>query len=135
MARIHARREPKTVAVRREAPPPVEISRGQAPTPAQNVQVLPARLPRSGMAFMSEQRLVAHAFQLDVKGSGSRSLGRTDPCPLADQCRGQEAIVCLCEFATDIRPAEVCPGSAVRMQSRRLCAAVGCQGRGREADS
>ena len=44
--------------VRREAPPPGEISRGQGTKSAQNVQVLPARLPHSSMAFTSEQVLV-----------------------------------------------------------------------------
>ncbi len=54
----------------RYAPHPVEISRWQAPKPAQNVQILSARLPRSGMAFTSEQLLVANSLQLDFNGSG-----------------------------------------------------------------
>jgi hypothetical protein len=39
----------------RYAPPPVAISRWQALTPTQNVQILSVRLPRSGMVFTSEQ--------------------------------------------------------------------------------
>jgi hypothetical protein len=90
------------------APPPGEISQGQAPNPAQNVQVLPACLPHSGMAFTSEQLLVANSLQLDFNGSGLRSCVGLNFVPWLTNAVGKGAenekrnILAFCPQHTDL---------------------------------